>query len=398
MPSTRGSAWCALLGLVGLGLAGYLVYLHLGLLRGELLGGPACGSGAFNCHAVTAGVWGTVLGVPLALWGILGYIVVIALALLGRQSPEWAARAMTLTALLAGLFVGVDLILLSLMVFVIRFYCLFCLLTYGVNLLLLIASVRSLPPPRAAAFRRLGEALASLVPSSQRSAAWMFWGIVLMGFFGTAALHASTTFVSRGTLGSMKRQIREFVTTQPRVQLDTAADPVNGPPTAPLRIVEFSDFLCPACQRASKLNIVMLASHRHDAQFIFKHFPLDTSCNDKIGRLLHPGACQVAAASECAHLQGKFWAFHDRMFELAGKPFNLDDIDKDPRLGLDLAQFQDCMAAGKGMEAVKRDIAEGAAIGVNSTPTYIINGLKIGGAMTPSTFEEFAEVLREGGY
>ena len=74
MLSTRGSSWCVLFGVVGLGLAGYLVYLHLGLLRGELLGGPACGSGAFNCHAVTAGAWGTVLGVPLAFWGIIGYV------------------------------------------------------------------------------------------------------------------------------------------------------------------------------------------------------------------------------------------------------------------------------------------------------------------------------------
>ena len=69
-----------MLSLIGIGVAGYLFFLHLGLLRGELLGGAVCGTGAFNCHAVTAGPWGSFLGVPLSLWGILGYLTIFALS------------------------------------------------------------------------------------------------------------------------------------------------------------------------------------------------------------------------------------------------------------------------------------------------------------------------------
>ncbi len=399
MSSSRGTSWCLLFGLVGVGLAGYLTYLHLGMMRGELLGGPACDTGTLNCHAVTASAWSSFLGLPLALWGLLGYLLIVALALLGRQSPEWAARTMTLTALLALVFVGADLALLWLMAFVIGYYCLFCLLTYAVNLLLLLASLRSLPLPRLAALGRAGAALRSLVPSGQRPATWLFWGLVSSGVSGIIALHLATMFVMRGTLGGSARQIREFITTQPRLTLNVSGSPVKGPTEAPLRLVEFSDFLCPACQRATKLNTIIFASHRRDAQLIFKHFPLDTSCNDKIGRMVHPGACQLAAASECANLQGKFWLFHDRVFELIepGGGVDPNQVAKDPRVGLDAERFQECLASGQGMEAVKRDIADGAGIGVTSTPTFVLNGLRVG-AMTPPMFEEFTDVLREVGY
>jgi len=170
---------------------------------------------------------------------------------------------------------------------------------------------------------------------------------------------------------------------------------LGGPASASFHVVEFSDFFCPACQRASKLNTILLASHRRDTTFVFKHYPLDTTCNTQVTRMVHPGACTVAAASECAHLQGKFWPVHDLMFE-AGHLYNVARLEEDmTRLGLDLPRFRACMQSGEGMEAVRRDIAEGARIGVSSTPTYIINGVPIAGGVTPTTFDDLTAVLKE---
>ena len=396
MRLSRGLVWCTLLSLVGLGLSSYLFYLHLGLLRGELLGGPACsGTGVLNCHAVTGGAWGSFLGMPLAAWGMLGYVTVFALALLGQQSPEWSTPALTLIVLLAALFVGIDAGLLALMAFVIRFYCLFCLLTYVVNAALLLAAGLALGRTLPAAVRHLGAALSAIRPSSRRPVTGLFWGIMAMGLLGSVGVHAATSFVSQGPFGSVRKQMREFLAKQPRVSLQLEGEPKLGPPGAPLQVVEFSDFLCPACQRASKLNQIILASHRRDTVFIFKQYPLDTSCNDKVPRIVHPGACLVAAASECAHQQGKFWVFHDLVFE-KGPKYSPLGIEEDlERLGLDLPRYRACMASGSGMEAVKRDIAEAATFGVGSTPTYVINGVPVSGGISPSVFEEFVAVLRE---
>ena len=447
MRAARG-AWLILgLGLIGVGLCAYLFYLHLGQLRGEFLGGAICsGSGVLNCHAVTAGRWGAFLGLPLPLWGLIGYVSVITLALLARQSTAFAVPAMILTAWLAAVFLAIDAVLLGVMAFVIRFYCVFCLLSYAVNLFLFIVALRFCGAPRAspglpsdaprgatsrppvrglategpphaslceaerwgapwrggtpwpAALRQVGGALAALAPSRERPAVWLGVGMVLLTIGTAVGLDAATTFVSRGPAAAARTQMRQFIATQPRVTVDVAGDPALGPTNAPLTIVEFSDLFCPSCQRASKVNTVILANHRQDVFFTFKHFPLDQECNSSVARNVHPGACRVAAASECAHRQGRFWAFHDLVFEAFhdGASYQVAHLEADAqRLGLEMTGFRSCLESGEGMEAVKRDIAEGLKANVRSTPTYVVNGVAVTGGFTPSSFEEFIAVLQE---
>ena len=396
MRTQHASTGCLLLAMAGIAVTGYLMVLHLGLERGELLGGAVCGAGgAFNCHVVTGSTWSTVLGLPLALWGMIGYLTVFALALLAKQSDEWAQHAMALVAVLAIGFLLVDAGLLGVMLGVIRSVCILCLATYGINLLLLWFAWRSLNRPLGAVLSQVGAALGAIIPSDQRPTTWLFWGVLAVGMGGSLAVHAATLFVSRGTLASVQGQLREYVSRQPRVGVPLADDPTLGPPTAGLRVVEFSDFFCPACQRAAKLNHIIVSSHRNDMAFVFKNFPLDTSCNDKVSRMVHPGACQIAAAGECAHQQGKFWAFHDLIFE-EGPNYQIARLEEDARrLGFDVQRFSACLSSGQGMEAVKRDVADAGQVEVSSTPTYVINGLKLAGMLTPSRFEEFVQALRD---
>ena len=399
MRTTRGLTVCLVLSLIGIGLAGYLTYLHFGFLRGELLGGLGCGAAGslLNCHAVTAGSWGQFLGMPLSLWGILGYMTVFGVSLWGRSSQDTAAPAAALLFALSLVFVTVDLFLLGVMVFVIRFYCLFCMMTYAVNLSLLVVSARSAGVPIPQAIGRARSAAAMLLPDPQRPATDLFWGLMFIGVLGIAGVHVSTVFVSRGTLANARQQIKGFLIRQPRVTVEASGDPTIGPADAPVKLVEFSDFMCPSCQRASKINTIILANHRKDVIFAFKHYPLDTACNENVTRMVHPGACQVAAASECAHLQGKFWPFHDIVFE-KGHDYKVGDIGSDmARIGVDMAAFDACMNAGTGIEAVKRDIAEGKKVNVQSTPTYVINGVPMAGGLNPALFDDLAASLKGTG-
>jgi protein-disulfide isomerase len=368
----------------------------VGLLRGELLGGPVCSDqGAFNCHAVTASRWSAPLGLPLALWGMLGYAAVLALALLARQGGAWEARALRLIAALAVVFVCADVALFGLMVFVIRALCVFCLLTYLLNLTLLVVALAALPAPRGAALRQVPAAAASLLRPAPEGPGAMFWALSLVSVAAVAGLHLSTTFAAHGTLAGRRQQLREFLANQPRVSLKTSESPRVGSASAPLQLAEFSDFLCPACQRASKMNRIILAGHRANASFVFKHYPLDTACNPSLPRMVHPGACQIAAASMCAQEQGRFWEFHDLIFE-EGHEYRVERLEGDAqRLGMNLERFRECLRAGRGMEAVRRDIAEGQSIGVGSTPTYIINGVRVPSGLTPAVFEDIVALLRE---
>src|SRR3989338_2729048 len=97
MRPSRSAKWCLVLSLAGIGVAGYLGFLHLALLRGELIGGAACSAaGTFwNCHAVTASPIGMFLGLPLAFLGVVGYLATFTLALIAWQFPESTTHALT---------------------------------------------------------------------------------------------------------------------------------------------------------------------------------------------------------------------------------------------------------------------------------------------------------------
>ncbi len=397
MRARRGALVCLLLSLAGIALCVYLGFVHIALLRGEFVGGAVCGGAGsiFNCHAVTAGPLGTVLGIPLWVWGLIGYLATLNLASIAWLFPDWSSKALTLLTSLSLLFVAIDLCLLVTMVSRIHYLCLLCLMTYLVNLLLVFFGKWALAQPWGQIARQTAPALRAFVPSTQRPVAWLFFGVMVLGVCGSVSLHAATTFVVQGSHGVIRKQLQEFIAREQRVQLDVSGDPSVGSSNAPLEMVEFSDFFCPVCQRAAQFNAIILANHRQDLRFVFKHFPLDSSCNEAIQHTVHPGACTVAAASECAHLQGKFWPFHDVIFE-KGHGYNIGLLEQDARqLGLDVARFQSCMASGEGLSAVKRDIAEAQKLRVASTPTYVVNGLRIGGVMTPSMFEELVKTLRE---
>lgn len=396
MKPPQKAAACFFLGLIGLGLCVYLGWLHLGLLRGELLGGAACGGAGslFNCHAVTAGRFGSFLSVPLWAWGIAGYCGVIFLSLIAWNFPDAWPDATTLLTGLALFSVSVDTALFVVMVTQVKYLCLFCLLTYLTNALLLIMARLASQQSFMANIKSLGKASATFLPWSRKPYGRIFWVFFLLSAFGGYAVHASTYYVAQGSPALLRGQIQDFVNKEQRSAVAIDGDPMEGPVSAHVTMVEFSDFLCPACQKASRFKPIMLASHRSDIRFVFKHFPLDTSCNDAISRMVHPGACTVAAASECAHLQGKFWPFHDLIFT-HGHDYDLSHLQADVQgLGVNMEQYNACMNSGKGMDAVRRDIAQGKQLGIMSTPTFFINGLKMPGIMTPAVFEMLMDLLK----
>ena len=387
---------CAVLSLMGLGLCAYLLVVHIALLRGEFFGGNACSSVGtmFNCHAVTASPLGSLLGMPLATWGCIGYLATLSLGLIAWQFSDWTSKALIGLVSCSLLFVVIDAALLTVMVAQIHYLCPACLLSYAVNLGLLLVSRLAL----AQSWREIAQQVAStaraFLPRREVPVAWVLWGIVVTGAAGAVAVSAATRYAVQGSQGNLRQQMTQFVTQQKRVSVDVSGDPAMGTPSQAFQIVEFSDFLCPSCQRASKFNPILLAGHRQDALFVFKSFPLDQECNTTVTRTVHPSACRIAAAAECAQEQGKFWALHDRIFE-EGAQYKVANLERDAqRAGLHLEQFRGCLASGRGLEAVKRDIAEGARIGVTSTPTYIINGLSVTGALTPAVFEELLRALR----
>jgi protein-disulfide isomerase len=167
-------------------------------------------------------------------------------------------------------------------------------------------------------------------------------------------------------------------------EIDVGALPGRGPADAPVVIVEYSDFECPFCQ--------ILAKGLKDAQaekpglfrYYFKHSPMDQACNPNIKRAFHEDACRAAYAAECARKLGKFWEMHDTMFENNKRLAEKDLLGYAAKQGLDPDAFAACMKDPATDTAIKQDIAEGRANGVDGTPTWFVNGWRVVGARRPA--------------
>jgi protein-disulfide isomerase len=157
----------------------------------------------------------------------------------------------------------------------------------------------------------------------------------------------------------------------PRTEIATAGYPARGPATAPVTIVEFSDFECPFCGRLFPTLKAVEKIYLDRVRIVFRQFPL---------RKIHPLAQKAAEASLCANEQGRFWEMHDSLFG-DQEHLTVDALKaRAAALKLDTALFNMCLDSGKEAAAIDKDIAEGAKAGVTGTPTMFINGRKMVGA------------------
>jgi protein-disulfide isomerase len=180
---------------------------------------------------------------------------------------------------------------------------------------------------------------------------------------------------------SLRKNAKVTINLQPppviRAEVSTAGAPAKGPANAPITIVEFTDFHCPFCKRVLPTLQEIEAKYGDKVRVVFRDYPLDQ---------LHPGARKAHEAARCAAEQGKFWAYHDVLFD-KGPKSSPDDLKTYARqVGLDLAKFDRCLASGKPRELVQKDIDEGARLGVSGTPAVFINGELLSGAQPLESF------------
>ncbi len=165
-----------------------------------------------------------------------------------------------------------------------------------------------------------------------------------------------------------------------------ATGPSKGPEKAPVTIVEFSDFQCPYCSRAIKTVDEVVAAYPDKVRLVFRHFPLN----------FHAEAQKASEASLCAHEQGKFWEYHDKLFA------NQDKLQVPAlkgyakELGLDAGKFDQCLDSNSKAEQVKADMEAGSKVGVSGTPAFFINGIMISGAQPAEEFKKIIDAELKG--
>jgi protein-disulfide isomerase len=168
----------------------------------------------------------------------------------------------------------------------------------------------------------------------------------------------------------------------PRQKVSSANSASKGSASAPVEIIEFSDFQCPFCLRADPTVRQVLSTYGDRIRFVYRHYPLPN----------HPMARPAAEAAACAGEQGKFWPYHDLLFANPSKLADADLKQHAASLGLNAAQFNSCVDTHKLQPQIDRDLKDGEEAGVNGTPAFFINGRMISGAQP---YEVFKKIIDE---
>ena len=159
-------------------------------------------------------------------------------------------------------------------------------------------------------------------------------------------------------------------------------DPAIGDPEASLTIVEFADFQCPFCARffsTTEKQIIEQYVKTGKARLVYRDFPLTS---------IHPEAQKSAEASECADEQGKFWEFHDLLYQRQNA-LSLNNYKQWAKeLGLNAGSFDQCLDSGKYAAEVQKDFSDGQAAGVGGTPATFVGDTFLSGALP---FEDYPD-------
>jgi len=416
--------------------SGLLLLQHHGENGAVTAVSEVCGDGRTSgCDEVARSPWSKVGGLPLAALGVVFYLSVslaLLLALFGPVELRDLVGASAAAALGLGLLVDVGL--LGVQAFSIHAFCKVCIATYVLGALALAALLpawRTARTTSEAAARPEGRLLVAgwvvgallvaagvvtangwLGERAARRQAGLLGAPIAAAPAAPASAPAATPAAEAPSAPPMlaapagppdakywqerarklqetlddPRKLEAYFTEKAQHEYDAAAvesfdlngTPLRGPANAPVKVVEFSDFLCPFCRNLAGALVQFIPQAGGRVAVYFKNYPLDAECNPKLKQSTHPGACNVALGAVCAHRQGKFEAYHDRVFSTdLRNPTAADVVRVAGEAGLNAAALQGCLDDPKTKEALAAQITEANRLGVNATPTLYVNGKKL---------------------
>ena len=370
--------------LLGLGASTYSTWVHYRILNDPTYVESVCDvSATVSCTAAYSSRFGSFAGAPVAVFGTLFFVFVLFLIAWSVKSPVtrdnlagYVFAASTL-GLAAVLYLGYA------SYFILGVVCLACLTTYVAVIGLFLTSGASTRHPMTKLPGRIAKDRAALAAGVTFAAAAVA-AIILFpqqsvtaaatdaaGAVGTASQAAPQPAIPAAN-ASQLQQLEQYLAAQPRIPVMVPSD------GAAVVIVKFNDYQCPACGQTYRDYKPVIAKWAAQApgkvKFISKDYPLERECNQFVPQDLHPGACEAAVAVRLAREKGRADAMEDWLF--ANQPAMNPQTVKNAAATVGQVTNFDARYAGT-LELVKADIAQGAQLKVNGTPTFFINGMRL---------------------
>jgi len=368
-----------LLALFGVFVGGLMTWHHDTQLygteetKGELIG--CTESAEVNCDIVDTSDYSEIAGVPIASLAIPFYASVGLLAALGLMGRKTGGAQ-----LLAGLgAVAYSGFLFYISKHELHYVCAWCIRLYGTNAaILLLAPFVDKPavPSRDVLAPWLGAyvALLLLTVAGERGYRASVSGPAGDGpKFATDASGLHTGADPKGDAPALSFT----VTTADKKETTFTLDPDDawtGNRNAKVAVVMFGDLECGYCKRSSAELGRLEATYGDRVLFVFKHFPMDPTCNSGVKNRKHKDACEAAKASVCAQEEGRFWAFHDLAYKNQHQLGDEFLRQYAVAAGIDGGKFDACMATDAPLDMVRHDAEVGASLDIHGTPRIFIDG------------------------
>ena len=378
--AARFALACAL---VGLAASTAAAWVHYHLLFDPHYTSFCDVNGTFNCSQVYLSRFGTAFGVPVALLGAIWFALATIVAILGLAGPASVRESVPgyLFVLSTGAL-AVVLYLAYASVAILKTYCPLCLITYAAVIGLFLVSGAASSVPMTTLPRRAARDLRLLVASPLAIAlAILFVGgaVSTLAFFPR---EGSTPAEARSLSADQRSEIERYMESAPRVPIII---PAEG---AKVLIVKFNDYQCPACGQSYLAYKSILAKYEAQApgavRMVLKDYPLNPNCNTGVG-MVHSAACEAAVAVRLAREHKRGEALEEWLYTHQSEmtPASVRQAARDIGGVTDFdARFPTTV------ELVKGDTMLGKQLGVKSTPTFFINGVKVEGMWIPQYFDQ----------
>ncbi len=356
-----------------------------------------------SCTNVSHSPYSVFLGIPVAAFGLLYYLVILIGVLVADYAHDFYLRAYTAAGTaLTVLSVAVDIALALLLVYLGEF-CPLCVATYAINIIVLAVFVLLYSRLRKEQGLSIKSVLKEFKPeSSDRKAASALAVITL--FLLPYSLYQTNTALSLRhpvkivTQQEIDKYAEEFYK-KPVEKLDLPESRiVLGNPDAELSIHVFSDFLCSACGSFYDKEKQILDKFDGKVKFVYYHYPLDSDCNPDVQRTVYDNSCIASSAVEAAASLGVLKDYVDTHFasrkeyrkkyssDWAVKIFDM--VSGGSALNADKVLFEKAMKLDKTDAQIRRHMAAAIRNKVEATPTLFIGGRRILGGPKAEMFEE----------
>jgi protein-disulfide isomerase/uncharacterized membrane protein len=350
------------LGVAGILISSYLAFSHYRVHTDVGFQSFCALSKAINCDTVSQSSYSVLGSLPVAVWGLAGYVFFLILVIFSLPASGERRRVWSLCIATALVFSLASVVFAGVSTFFIGSYCILCIATYGINLLLVyftwIIRRRFLAEPFAIA---VVKDLRFLASNSQTVAPVLItFGI---GLIISAALFPAYWNVR---MPAASVNVKTGITAE--------GHPWIGAEQPTLEIVEFTDYQCFQCKKMHHYLRELMARHPDKIRLTHRNYPMDHEFNPIVKEPFHVGSGRMALLAIHASAKGKFFEVNDLLFAKAASGNSIDLSEIAGETGIDFRELQAALNYQPYLHRLLADIRHGMRLGIVGTPSYVING------------------------